>query len=118
MSVAPAGGVSVAPALAMAAAHGSVHHAAGGWFVAVLIVIGLLYLGVRTGALQRARSAVWGFHIRRSVQRVHRRNGDYARDAAGPAAGGHDRDARLRVGPAALVPTAALVVVVLVLLLR
>jgi hypothetical protein len=68
------------------------HRAPALWFVAVLVLIGLLYWGWRTGRLGRLRSAARVARLRSEL-------------------------AGVRLRPVALVPTALLVIVVVVLVI-
>jgi hypothetical protein len=78
---------------ALAALTTSNHHKTPtGWLLVLVIALALLYLAVRTGRLGKLRGLVRGLRARGELRGV-------------------------RVGPAALVPTALLLIVVAVLLI-
>jgi hypothetical protein len=79
------------PAL-FAATHGSGHQAPTGWLLVILIVLGLLYLGWRTGRLGKLRSAAGGLRLRGELKGI-------------------------RISPLALVPTALLLIAIALLLI-
>jgi len=62
------------------------------WFLTLLIVLALLYIGWRTGQLRKLRGALGGMRMRSELRGV-------------------------RVGPFALLPTALLLIVIAILLI-
>ena len=75
-----------------AATHASGHRAPTGWLVVLPIVVAVLYAGSRTGRLAKLRTAARGIRLRNELR-------------------------GMRVSPFALVPTALLLIVIVVLVI-
>ena len=69
------------------------HQTPTGWFLAILIVLALLYVGWRTGRLGKLRSGFAGLRLRSELKGI-------------------------RIRPIALVPTALLVIVIILLVVN
>jgi hypothetical protein len=76
----------------LAATHASGHRAPTGWWLAVPIAVALLYAGWRTGRLAKLHTAARGIRLRNELRGV-------------------------RISPLALVPTALLLIVIVVLVI-